>query len=405
MTTSFTVDPKINSITAFLNHVNKAQPGSIKKNDIMMVPVELLEEEDGFNERDYTRAETIEHIDNLAAAYEAGEQLPPLQIKVKNGRCYVRDGHCRRLGVHKAIARGATIERLPCIEFKGDEIEQKWLILKSNQGLQLTALERAALYQKFVNWGIPIKDIAAKANKTDEHIRQQLFLLELPVALKAMINDGIVSASLASKQYKEFGEVAISMIQKTHEVLNVEPVVSSEGKTKKQGSLLDDDANSEGHQPPIADTKNKKKVTEKALGQVSGQAKTKITKKVVTRMQNTLNSVAQRLMTHNIDFNSNAVVNVELNVDEIKEILALKALIDAAKDNDNSGDVAASKLTEEQLSMLGEETIINDGSAELSEPTNSNEEMKQWEDDFNQDSDDLLLSINQQPTQDDPMYG
>lgn len=435
MTITGHANSNINSASAFLSLHNKGNPGSIKRNDIFLIPLELLEEEEGFNVRDYTRPEIIEHIEDMALAYERGEQLPPLQVKIKNGRCLVRDGHCRRRSALKAKKRGVNIERLPCIEFKGDEIEQDLLILNSNKGLRLTSIERATVYKKMAGWGLSPQDIALKVNKTDEHVRQQLFLLELPVELKNMINNDVISASLAVKYFKEYGHDAVNIIKKAHEEIN-EPAgsVAAFSNSNIQLQLAADPdkpvgAEDENQKNTTIDPKQRK-VTEKALANHIGKPKNKITKKVMTRIQASLRCVAEQVAACSSTLGEESSVQVVLTRDAINELLELKALLESTQsDNNEEGNAPAANLSEEQLSLLGEESIIDEAGDEhpvdgcvttVLEEIDTEEQMNvvsdkdididyqiDANDEFNQDNDNLMLSIIQDDlnSEQEPMYG
>ena len=49
----------------------------IGKNDFLIIPLDMLEEEEGFNQRDYNDPEVVAHIESLATAYQAVNFVPP----------------------------------------------------------------------------------------------------------------------------------------------------------------------------------------------------------------------------------------------------------------------------------------------------------------------------------------
>lgn len=88
----------------------------------------------------------------LADAYKRGDYVPPIIVKVIDGKVYVREGHRRRRAILLAIEEGADIQFVQVVEHKGDEAEQSLLIATSNDG-PLSPLERAVIYARLANWG------------------------------------------------------------------------------------------------------------------------------------------------------------------------------------------------------------------------------------------------------------
>lgn len=185
--------------------------GGVSRTDTYSVAPELIQVQDGFNTRGtgcdnyFERPEVIEHIENLTNAYLNGQFVPPIIVSTIDGIPFVRDGHCRLRAIHNALARGAEIKRVPVIEFRGSDADQKLLILTSNDGLKLNALDRAAVYGKLVAWGWTVSEIATKAGKSLPHIRKMLELNEYPSALKAAIANDVVSYSLAMELVDQHG--------------------------------------------------------------------------------------------------------------------------------------------------------------------------------------------------------
>ena len=190
---------------------------SMTKGNLFKANIELLEEEEGFNTRDYERPEAAAHIRNLADAYKSGEELPPLKVVVKDGRILVRDGHCRLRGAKLAISEGATLARLPLVEVSGDEIAQDLVIVKSDDGLKLTPVERAAVYARLQGYNLTEVEIAKKVARTVPHVQQYLAVYSMPLKLKQMISDDKVSMTAALKLYNEKGTEAIEILEQKYE--------------------------------------------------------------------------------------------------------------------------------------------------------------------------------------------
>lgn len=79
--------------------------GKVTKTNLFMAGLNLIEE-DGFNTREYDLPKVKEHIWKFADAYKAGEELPPLLVRVVDGRILLRDGYCRRRGALLACEEG-----------------------------------------------------------------------------------------------------------------------------------------------------------------------------------------------------------------------------------------------------------------------------------------------------------
>ena len=201
-----------------LKTLNK-QSEQVSKTDLFLVEPHLLEEEAGFNVRgefcdDYfNKPDVVEHIRRIADAYKRGDYVPPIIVQVREGRIIVRDGMHRRRALMLAITEGAEIKKVQVLEHKGDEAQQAILIATSNSGRPLTVLERAVIYGRLQGWGWAPAEIANKVGKTSVHVSQLLGLLDLPLAIKKMIQDETVSATYAAELYAKHGAAAIEMLQ------------------------------------------------------------------------------------------------------------------------------------------------------------------------------------------------
>lgn len=210
--------PPINSLRA-LKESKSPDAEKVTKGTSMSVHPSLLLEEEGYNSRGvfvdgyFERPEVVAYIRGLAESYKAGAYVPPIVVKVKDGKPYVRDGHCRLRGLKIAIAEGAQIERIDVLELKGDEAKQVALIVSSDNKLPLTALERAVNYGRLSAWGWSDAKIAAEIGRTAEHVRQLRALLELPIELKRLMQEGVVAATLAAELYAAHGDKAVDMVK------------------------------------------------------------------------------------------------------------------------------------------------------------------------------------------------
>ncbi|MGP9591392.1 MULTISPECIES: hypothetical protein, partial [unclassified Halomonas] len=75
-------------------------------------------------------------------------------VQVVDGEIYVRDGHCRRRAMLLAQEEGTDLGLVPMVEFRGDEIEADALILTSQSGKKLSAVEVASMYNRMTLGGM-----------------------------------------------------------------------------------------------------------------------------------------------------------------------------------------------------------------------------------------------------------
>lgn len=94
-----------------------------------------------------------DHVAEFRDAFIAGESVPPLDVQVTEKGVKVIDGHHRYYGAIEATKAGADIIRLECKDFVGNEADRIAFMVTRNRGKPLTALERAAAYQRLRNQG------------------------------------------------------------------------------------------------------------------------------------------------------------------------------------------------------------------------------------------------------------
>lgn len=254
--------PVANSLKSLNN-----QSSEVSKSDLFKIAPHLLLEEEGFNPRgafidDYFEQPHVQaHIRRIADSYKRGVYVPPIVVHVRNGEVYVRDGHCRRRALKLAMEEGADIRKVEVLEQKGDEAAQTALILTSSDGLQLTPLERAVIYDRRKTWGWSEKEIADEFGRTEVHVRQLLEMMGMPLELKQLVQHSKVSAYAALEFYQEHGDQAVQIVKD-----------ALEKKDKDSGG-------------------NAKKVTKRDVA----PKKKAIGKKMVTAMHTSLSSITSRL--------------------------------------------------------------------------------------------------------------
>jgi hypothetical protein len=195
------------------NHV----PG-IKKRTTFQVDPRRLEEEEGFNLRDYNDPKVIAHIEGFAVSYLEGRYVPPLLVRVRDdGSVVPVEGHCRRRGALLAIERGAVLPYVDCEEFKGNDVQRNSVMLRSAEGLKLDPLKVALGYLRLSRMGMSNADIAKDQDKTSARIEQMLLLANANHDVHELVQSGKVAAEAAIEALRAHGEKAGEFLQRKFE--------------------------------------------------------------------------------------------------------------------------------------------------------------------------------------------
>lgn len=362
------------SIGGGINTLSKLRTyteGVISRADSFWPAPELLVEEEGFNSRgafavDYwNRPDVIAHIRGFAESYKAGRFVPPIVVVVRNGDILVRDGAHRRRGLMLAISEGAVIEKILVVEQKGDEAEQAKLVLTANDGRPLSPLERAVQYGKLAAWGWSVARIAKEVNRTSEHVRTTLPLLELPIALKQLIAEDVIKATLAMSLYNEHGNKAVELVNEAiaaQELEQAQETTELELALKNISAGLDSPqaqapqspapvaedgaaaAESGASKAPIEEPRKNIKITGKHISKLAGAAP-KISKKTVEFVHKGFATLGQSI--DQISLQGDHFV-MKLTADEVELLKEIKAQLAAAtKPEPDAKDPAQVELLEQ----------------------------------------------------------
>jgi ParB family transcriptional regulator, chromosome partitioning protein len=189
-----------------------------KKSFLYQIDPLLIEEEEGFNLRDYTDPKVIAHIEAFCDAYTNGRYVPPMIVRTTDdGRIVPVEGHCRRRGVRLALARGAQIPLVNVIPFQGNDAERVEVMLRSEQGLKLEVLDIARGYLRLLRMGFDPASIAASQNKTVVRVEQLLKLAMANSDVHALVRNGQVSVEVAIEAVRDHGEKAGVVLAQTLE--------------------------------------------------------------------------------------------------------------------------------------------------------------------------------------------
>lgn len=202
--------------------------------EMLKIPLDLLFEEPGFNERDYVDPDVAAQIEAFANAFAAREFLPPLLVRFEHGseKFYVVDGHQRRRGALLARERGIPVKDLNCIVFTGSKVDRFVVQCKSAQGLQLKPVGIARNYLKLQRLGLSVQEIAVAMGKVPLHVENMLVLATANADVQAMVNSGAVAATTAIEAVKAYGDNAGGVLaSKLQDAMSL-------GKTKVKPSAI-----------------------------------------------------------------------------------------------------------------------------------------------------------------------
>lgn len=197
--------------------------GHVKKTNSYRARLDQIFVEAGFNLR-FEKAETFaeiqdpnfrEEIETLADFIVDGGQLPPLEVRPREGGgLYVVDGHRRRLAYLRAIEKGAPLAEpdgfvwIDIRHFEGNDADRTARIMTSAEGRDLSPLETAQGYKRLSAYGWDSNRIAKKVGKSRTHVEGLLLLANGNSDVQALVASGKVSAALAVNAIRKHGEKA-----------------------------------------------------------------------------------------------------------------------------------------------------------------------------------------------------
>lgn len=181
----------------------KKEDGVSKTTNFAVDP-RKMEIEPGFNGRPIDQT----HVRAIADSIKGGATLPPLEVRVDNGRVIIVDGHHRRAGALLAISEGAEILALDCRQFRGNDADRVMLMITSQQGLPMTPLQLGVQYRKMLGFQWTPSMIAKRCGKSANHVNDMIALAESNSDVQAMVTRGEVSATTALKVVKAKGQDA-----------------------------------------------------------------------------------------------------------------------------------------------------------------------------------------------------
>lgn len=196
----------------------KATQG-ISSGELFNVPRNRINVIPGFNVREKD-ADYKANVERYAASIEANgyDKTKPLAgfAYEENGEHLIglTDGHTRLDAIDLLLAKGVKIETIPVvIKPRGTSMEDITIgLVTSNSGAALKPLEVAKVCKRLVGYGMEVKDIATRLTLTAAYVNQLLDLLAAPKAVRDLVSNGTIAATLAMDTLKKHGKDAAKML-------------------------------------------------------------------------------------------------------------------------------------------------------------------------------------------------
>ena len=184
--------------------------------DLWKVVPDQLRTLDGFNARIKNDAYAA-RVRWIADSIKANGFYPdkPLTgfVALEDGEevIYVTGGHRRHEGVLLAIEEGADVPTVPVvIKPRGTSMEDLTVdLVVGNEGEPLTTYEQAVVCKRLAGFGWESKEIARRLGySTAQYVDGLLSLASAPLAVRRMVMESVISATMAIEAIKKHGDKA-----------------------------------------------------------------------------------------------------------------------------------------------------------------------------------------------------
>lgn len=176
----------------------------VNKQTQFKVDPRIIEIEEGFNARPIDR----DHVEAFKTSIKSGAVIPPMFVRVDDGRIILVDGHHRETAYLELIAEGFEILSVDVIQFRGNDADRVAHMITTAQGLPLTPLQLGTSYRKLIGFGRTPAQIAAKVGKSITHVSQCIKLAESNSDVQGMVARKEVAAHIAIKAVRKHGSKA-----------------------------------------------------------------------------------------------------------------------------------------------------------------------------------------------------
>lgn len=250
------------------------KPATKKKEDevstskIFHIPINLIDVEDGFNTR---LSYGTEKFNELRESIKANGVRQPIRViphPKSKGRYLLRSGHRRMKAVEMLLKAGVEVKKVPAfISYKETPEEALLDTITSNDGKPLENIELGLTFERLLNYGWTVKQIAEKTGYNENKVYFCVSLTKVPKKYHSMMADGRIQDSLVVKMFrlhKDDPEKAEKELEKS---------ITRAGKEQEQRiKNATKEAVAKGEKPPKKTEVKKVKVTSKHLSPKSAVA-------------------------------------------------------------------------------------------------------------------------------------
>jgi len=129
-------------------------------------------------------------MDVLEASIIANGVLEPITVRIVEVDMILVNGERRLKAALSAISKGHDIKTIPAMVARRgiSDIEAMLQAVTKNEGKPFLPSEEATAYQKLRNWGMDVKDIAARVGKSAPHVYNRLKLVDAAPEIKAAVD-------------------------------------------------------------------------------------------------------------------------------------------------------------------------------------------------------------------------
>lgn len=211
-----------------------AKDGVIKRPDgRMLIRLDDIHIIPGFNPRDYNSDECKEADESLYQHLMAGGSVPPLEVKaLETGGVWIVEGHRRYRCYVRCRDAGQPVEWISITQFKGSDIEAQAHVMRSNNQLALSPLEKAQNLKRMAAFNLSTSEIAALVGLSAPTVEKLLALSEADHAVQQSVKNNEVSVDVALSRIEEFGGRAAEVLEQD------KAKAAAAGKKKVTRSLI-----------------------------------------------------------------------------------------------------------------------------------------------------------------------
>jgi ParB/RepB/Spo0J family partition protein len=180
------------------------------KSDMFRVDPRALVIDPGFNVRNLDSPDAREALDALKASIKVEGVQVALEVRLIDDKLIVVSGHRRHRAVMELIAEGNDIATVPAVAEPRsiNDAERTARLITLNSGEPLSALEKAEVIRRLLNFGWSREKIQARFGyKSVQTINNYELLLSAPAIVHDAVSNGEISASEATAMVRAHGPV------------------------------------------------------------------------------------------------------------------------------------------------------------------------------------------------------